>query len=248
MLEDREARRRQPRYVSALAAPSIVRLDLVEPHRLRYAWNLVQGSRVIPKLGGNRSAKLMSREGSLQINGKDIRSDLPVQLNIKLGPPIVFNEPAIFQTRPATVGKSQLVRQSVGAFHFHAASEESGIKEPDSLFGEVVVSDSLFASLWLCVRTPSCKFHFIFFDVFGAAMHFSRVATSTGSSQTSYLRIFCKSHLLAAGLARANTRRDRLLDKAFVESVSTGSWRHDVHSVELRQGLNGRLSLRGEFA
>src|SRR5260370_18436077 len=50
------------RRIYLAMAAVIVRLCLVEPHRLRYAWNLVQGSRVIPKLRENGPAAAVTFE------------------------------------------------------------------------------------------------------------------------------------------------------------------------------------------
>ena len=85
----------------------------------------------------------------------------------------MFPDPASRQTRPVEGGHyAELIKQSIGEFHFLAAFEdrEMRINEPDRLFGSVIVSESMFADLWQCARTPNCKFHSVFFDVFGERM------------------------------------------------------------------------------
>ena len=69
-------------------------------------------------------AKLTSRIASLQINGKSVWDGLPTQLRITAGPPVVFPDPASRQTRPVEGGhNAELIKQSIGEFHFRAAKE-----------------------------------------------------------------------------------------------------------------------------
>ena len=62
-------------------AAVIVRLDLVEPHRLRYAWNLVQGSRVIPKFGEIGQATAITFEVTVidDVKANERREQTPVR-------------------------------------------------------------------------------------------------------------------------------------------------------------------------
>ena len=64
-----------------------------------------------------------------------------------------------------------MIKQCIGEFHFLTACEdkEPRINSPDSLYGEIVLSDHLFADLWQCVRTPD-QLRSLSFDVFGEAM------------------------------------------------------------------------------
>ncbi len=69
------------RRVDRAMAAVIVRLDLVEPHRLRYAWNLVQGSRVIPKLGEIGQATAITFEVTVidGVKANERRKQTPVR-------------------------------------------------------------------------------------------------------------------------------------------------------------------------
>ena len=82
----------------------IVRLDLVEPHRLRYAWNPVQDSRVIPKLGEIGQAAAITFEVTVI---DDVKANERCEQT-----PVRFGDAVNYQERPGR--KSALKRYASG--------------------------------------------------------------------------------------------------------------------------------------
>ena len=117
--------------------------------------------------------KLTNRLGSLLINGKQIWDDLSIQLRITAQPPIPFRDPEKCQTLPVEGGHNvEVIKECIGDLHFLAAWEdrEMKIKDPDTLYANVGVSEEMFSDIWHCVRTPNNEFQSLYFGVFGEAM------------------------------------------------------------------------------
>ncbi len=120
------------------------------------------------------SGKIGARRTELLINGRKSIAGLPVELKIVAGPPfpLAEHEPELHQTQPRDNLHREAVRQRVGELVFVEAYEdgELGIRQPDTVWGELVVPEVMFSDLWQLIRAGGAKINGAALSVFGSRM------------------------------------------------------------------------------